>query len=143
MKFTMLSNILLAIRENGTYEPFSAEAWEYSGQMTLLGMVMVFAVLAILWLVLSIFKIFFAGKTQKAQKPQKTEAVKRAVEKAAAPAPAQTVATVNTRDEELIAVLTAAVAAYMSEESGTEVSVDGLRVVSFRRVSGGRSWNTK
>ena len=49
----MFGNILaftaLAIREDGTYTPFSADAWGYAGQMTLLGMLMVFAVLAILW----------------------------------------------------------------------------------------------
>ena len=42
-------------------------------------------------------------------------------------------------DAELVAIITAAVAAYMAEE-GTEYA-GGFRVVSFKRVRGGRTWN--
>ena len=136
----MLSNILtfgaLAIRENGTYTPFSADAWSYAGQMTLLGMGMVFAVLAILWVILALFKVIFAGPSPKAKKQKKTEPV---IEKPAEAPVAAPVA--QTNDAELVAIITAAVAAYMAEE-GTEYA-GGFRVVSFKRVRGGRTWNAK
>ena len=138
MNFATISNFALALRENGTYTPFSKEAWEYAGQMTLLGMLMVFSVLAVLWIVLSLFKVFFAEKKPKAKTPVVTETAPKAAEPAIKATPVT-----QTRDEELIAVITAAIAAYMSEERGEEVQASGLRVVSFRRVSGGRHWNTK
>lgn len=138
MNFTMLSNIALAVRESSTYVPFSKDAWVYAGQMTLLGMLMVFAVLAILWMVLSIFKLLFAGKAPKEKKAERTEIVRNTAEPIGTP-----IAVHASNDEALIAVITAAVAAYMSEESGREVLPSGLRVVSFRRASTGRSWNTK
>ena len=49
MNFNYLfTSFALNLRTDGTYEPFSAEAWKYAGQMTLLGIAMVFAVLAVL-----------------------------------------------------------------------------------------------
>ncbi|MBO5682509.1 MAG: OadG family protein [Clostridia bacterium] len=132
-----MSNVaLLAVRADGTYVPFSAAAWSEAGKMTFMGMLMVFSVLAILWGVLAIFKMVFAGKTPK------VKAVK------AAPTPVNVeekveAAVQNTSNDELIAVLTAAVAAYMAEENGGEASTEGFRVVSFRRVGGGRAWNSK
>ena len=135
----MLSNILtfgaLAIRENGTYTPFSADAWSYAGQMTLLGIGMVFAVLAILWVILALFKVIFAGPTPKAAKSKKKP--EPVIEKPAEAPVAAPVAEAN--DAELVAIITAAVAAYMAEE-GTEYA-GGFRVVSFKRVRGGRTWN--
>lgn len=130
----ILNNISLSVRSDGTYTPFSADAWGYAGQMTLLGIVMVFAVLAILWLVLTLFKVIFAERAPKVEKNEIVTEVKEvpAVE-------------TNARDEsELIAVITAAVAAYMSEEKGEAVDTNGFRVVSFRRTNAaGRSWNEK
>ena len=134
-------NAMLAARADGTYVPFSADAFKEAGQMTLMGMLMVFAVLAILWGVLAIFKLIFAGKTAKAATPKVKEA-----KPAPAPVkeqPSVSVAAQNASNDELIAVLTAAVAAYMAEENGGEVSTSGFRVVSFRRVGGGRTWNSK
>ena len=51
---------------------FSAARWAYAGKMTLIGMLMIFAVLASLWAVLAIFKVVFAGKTPKEAKPKKS-----------------------------------------------------------------------
>lgn len=136
-----LSNVVntftLSLRENGTYTPFSAEAWEYAGQMTLLGMLMVFSVLAILWGVLVIFKFIFAPRKKKiAQTDEKKEEISQAAvlteEIASEP-----------DDTELVAVITAAIAAYMSEESGREITADGFRVVSFYKANNRRSWNSK
>ena len=119
----------------------NAETLTMMWQTVVLGMGMVFAVLAILFLILSVFKLVFAGKTPKEPKPVKENPIKaKPVENvsAATPAPAPT----QSNDGELIAILTAAVAAYMAEE-GTEVPEGGFRVVSFTRVRGGRAWNSK
>ena len=136
-----LSNVVniftLSLRENGTYTPFSAEAWEYAGQMTLLGMLMVFSVLAILWGVLVLFKLVFSPRKKKVkQTEEKKEEISQAAvsteENASEP-----------DDTELVAVITAAIAAYMSEESGREITTDGFRVVSFHKANNRRSWNSK
>lgn len=116
---------------------FSGERWALAGQMTLLGMVMIFSVLALLWGVLIIFQKTM-GREQSAPK---TEEVK--VEK---PAPVVEEAPVVTSgdDEIIAAVIAAAVAAYMAEEGNTEAAYNGgFRVVSFRRVQGGKAWNSK
>ena len=136
----------LALSEDRTYAPFSGEAWLYALQMTLIGMGMIFAVLAILWGALAIFKLIFArnegekkvkatldSKAEKESKPVTVEAP------TAAPTP---VAAASSDDAELIAVLTAAIAAYEAEQ-GRCVSVGDFRVVSYRRANGGRSWNSK
>ena len=137
----MLSNFLtfsaLEIRADGTYTPFSADAWSYAAQMTLLGMGMVFTVLAVLWAVLMLFKVFFAGRKSKADKKAAPVAEKPA-EVLTAPA----VSAAQTGDDELVAIITAAVAAYMADE-GIEAPAGGFRVVSFKRVQGGRAWNSK
>ena len=119
---------------------FSSDNLVMAGQTVILGMGMVFAVLAILWLILSVFKFVFAGPAPKAPKTEKKAEAKPAP--AAAPAPAAPVAPVaEANDAELVAIITAAVAAYMAEE-GTEYT-GGFRVVSFKRVRGGRTWNAK
>ena len=132
-----LTTAALAIRADGTYTPFSADAWGYAGQMTLLGMLMVFAVLGILWGVLAIFKIAFAEKKPKANKsaPEKSELAPNTQEQS-------TPVVAQNNDAELIAVLTAAVAAYMADE-GAHAQDGSFRVVSFTRVRSGRAWNTK
>ena len=50
---------------------------------------------------------------------------------------------VQTDDGELVAVITAAIAAYRSSEEGlTGEAAGGFRVVSFKRAAGGRAWNS-
>ena len=117
---------------------FSPERWLYAGQMTLLGMVMIFAVLGILWAILALFKVFFAQGEKSKEKVVKSESAA----KPQAPVPAPVPVAEHT-DEELVAILTAAVAAYIESEGQTESYAGGFRVVSFRRVGGGRSWNAK
>ena len=116
---------------------FSPERLALAGQMTLLGMGMIFAVLATLWGVLAIFKLIFAKPEKKKAKPApaapKTEPVV---------VPEPVVAPAATDDAELIAVLTAAIAAYEAS-LGNEVAPGGFRVVSFRRANGGKAWNSK
>ena len=116
----------------------SAETVTLMWQTPLLGLGMVFAVLSCLWGVLAIFKLVFTGRTPKAPKEVKAPVAEKKPEtQAPAPAPVQSASD----DAQLVAVITAAVAAYMAEE-GTEYA-GGFRVVSFKRVSGGRSWNSK
>ena len=116
---------------------FSPERLALAGQMTLLGMGMIFAVLAILWGVLAIFKLIFAKPEKKKAKP--APAAPQA-EPVVVPEPV--VAPAATDDAELIAVLTAAIAAYEAS-LGNEVAPGGFRVVSFRRANGGKAWNSK
>ena len=118
-----------------------AETLTMMWQTVLLGMGMVFTVLAILWLILSIFKVVFAGKEPKQEKPVKVQKEEKKAEPPVQAAPQ--VATVATQsNDELIAVLTAAVAAYRAQE-GSEAYDGSFRVVSFTRIKGGRSWNSK
>ncbi len=138
----VVNNVLSASTEAADLGgAFSPERWAYAGQMTLLGMLMIFSVLAILWAILSLFKVFFARN--EAAPVEKVAKVKT-VEKAAEPVPkvASTPILAHT-DEELVAILTAAVAAYIESEGQSESYAGGFRVVSFRRVGGGRSWNAK
>lgn len=103
-------------------------------QTPLLGMGMIFAILAILWGILSVFKFIFA----------KPESKKKAapVPTAEPVAVAEPVVEEQTDDTELIAILTAAIAAYEAN-NGNEVAPGGFRVVSFRRTNGGKAWNSK
>ena len=116
---------------------FSPERLALAGQMTLLGMGMIFAVLSILWGVLAIFKLIFAKPEKKKAKP--APAAPKA-EPVVVPEPV--VAPAATDDAELIAVLTAAIAAYEASLDN-EVAPGGFRVVSFRRANGGKAWNSK
>ena len=114
---------------------FSPERWSYAGQMTLLGMVMVFAVLALLWLILAIF--------EKAMSKESVTSVEKPVSVPTPIVETPPVA-VSSDDEVIAAVIAAAVAAYMAGEGNTESAYSGgFRVVSFRRVQGGKAWNSK
>ena len=114
---------------------FSPERWALAGEMIVVGMGMIFAVLATLWGVLAIFKLIFAGKTPKEPKAAPAP-------KTVAPAPVvETVPVAEASDDALVAVITAAVAAYIAEEEPGAYA-NGFRVVSFRRT-GTRSWNAK
>lgn len=144
----MLNNELLrlgalAIVPDQKAVPFSGEAWLYALEMTLMGMGMIFAVLAILWGILAIFKLVFAGKSEKPKKEKTVKAEPSEVKTVeAAPAPAATPAPAAVGDAELIAVLTAAIAAYEAEQNPNAPALN-FRVVSYRRANGGRSWNAK
>ncbi len=150
MSFNVLQSFALAVRDNGTFAPFSGEAWQYAGEMTLLGIGMIFSVLGLLWAVLAIFKLVFAGKSPKVPKEPKAPKVreeKKATASVSAPESNDAISAVIAAsirayeadsNTELIAVLTAAVAAYRAEEGDQ----GGFRVVSFKRA-GGRSWNAR
>ena len=122
--------LLIAATEN-LGGAFSAERWAYAGRMTLLGMVMIFAVLGLLWAVLAIFKLAMAEKAPKAkeEKPLSSSAPIAEEESAVAD------------DGELVAVIAAAIVAYRASEGMDASDASAFRVVSFRRAANGRAWN--
>lgn len=119
---------------------FSPERWAYVGKMMLLGMTMIFAVLGLLWAVLTVFKLVMVGKTEKPKTPKSIPSKPVASPVASTP-PAVPSGTLS--EEELVAVLTAAVMAYRAEEGTSDAELGAFRVVSFRRATGGRAWNAK
>ena len=138
--FTVLSPKYMAPVESTEAEedlggPFSVARLIKAGLMLLQGMGMVFLVLAILWIVLILFKKLF----------YKDEAKKTKDAKDIAPVtvePTQPVAPAPTDDGQLIAVITAAVAAAIeSDEDLSNQFAGGFRVVSFKKKNGKTSWN--
>ncbi len=108
-----------------------------AGSVTLLGMVTIFTVLAILWGVIeALHRVLNRGG--KTDTPAAKPAMPAAKPAAEAKKPAQAVKATETArrdDGELVAVITAAVAAAMEEEGYT----GGFRVVSFRRTQNRKS----
>ncbi len=116
-----------------------AQTIEYIWQVPILGMLMVFAVLGLLWAVLSIFKIVFTGRTPKEKKPDKASSAGTAqIGNDELIAVLSAAVAAHQNNDEIIAVLTAAVAAYRASEGETSE----FRVVAFKR-GGSRSWNSK
>ena len=93
----------------------------FGSKMVLIGMGTVFAVLTLLWACLSLFKVFFHDLKNVAPKK---EIVKN--EETVADAPVETNAT---DDNEIVAVIAAAIAVAESEHADAK-----FRVVSFRRI---------
>lgn len=117
----MFDNIDISkpIVDFNNFEPSQlVDALGYGAFMLLVGMVTVFSVLVVLWLSLTAFKYFMHDlPAKKAAKP--TIATEAPVTVAASPASA---------DDEIVAVIAAAIAMAESESSDTK-----FRVVSFRR----------
>ena len=90
---------------------------EYGGQTLLLGMASVFAVLTIIMLTLLLFKLFFYDLP-----------AKKAEDAIVSEPEVSTPAVVASNDDEIIAVIAAAIATAESESNGAK-----FRVVSFRR----------
>ena len=94
----------------------------FGAKMLGIGMLAVFGVLCLLWGALTLFKIFFYDL------PAKKKTENEAPEAPAPAAPAVAAVPAANEDEELIAVLAAAIAMAESECIGAK-----FRVVSFRR----------
>lgn len=107
-----------------------SEAIGYGLQTALLGMLVIFAVLSVLLIVLTAFKFIFykQPKTEKKAAPVKVEAPAPAPVAAPAPAPAPA-EPAAADDAELVAVITAAIAAMM------DAPQTSFRVVSFKRTA--------
>ncbi len=107
-----------------------------AGLTSLLGMLIIFAVLAVLWGAIELFRMMmqsFSGKSESAPKKQAPPAVPAVTPApAAAPAPVQVYAQ---SDEEIVAAITSALAEYL----GTSQS--SFRVVSFKKVAPKAHWN--
>ena len=115
-----------------------AERMSYGFQVFVLGLGTVFSVLAILWLALVLFKVFAYDIPKK--RAQKKAAEIKVEEPVVTEEPAEVLPEAESEDDtQLIAVITAAIAAYTSE-SGSSLP---FRVVSFKRVSGANGWNSK
>ena len=89
--------------------------------VAVIGICTVFAVLAILWCVLELMRVVFTAKNKQAP--------------VAAPAPVPVAAAPQEDDSELIAVLTAAIAASLNQ------STYNLKIKSYRRVETAPVWN--
>ncbi|MBQ4067078.1 MAG: OadG family protein [Clostridia bacterium] len=103
--------------------------------VTVVGVLAVFSVLAVLWGTLALFKVFFYDIPEKKKKAALAEKQKNTPP---APEPvAEEPAVPVADDSELIAVITAAVAAYTAK-SGNALP---FRVVSYKRVRGAGGWS--
>ena len=102
-----------------------------------IGAVLAFAAIGLLWAVLSVFKKVFGGSSRSSGNEPSDPCQSAPVVSGG------TAYTAPANDAQLIAVLTAAVAAYMAEENGAAPDPNSFRVVSFKRVSSGRAWNSK
>lgn len=113
-------NFLLDISNVDVTKPIEnlGDKLMYGGQMILIGMLTVFAVLVVLWIALVLFKFFFhdlaSGKKKKEIKAES--------------APAPQVHAAN--DDEIIIAVIAAAIAMAESECGSNKS---FRVVSFKR----------
>ena len=117
---------------------FSPLRIEWAIKVTLQGMLMIFAVLALLWGVLAIFKVFLHDIPEKRAAKKKKLAAEA---QAAAPVQEEpAVPTAPTPDEgEIVAAITAAIAAVLEGEEYKDQFASGFRVVSFKRKGG--AWN--
>ena len=131
-----MTNIMLSAAPSMDF----AERMAYGLQVFVVGLGTVFAVLVILWLALVLFKVFSYDLPQKKANKLAEEAASK-VE--AAPIVEETPISVIEEpvsdDTQLIAVITAAIAAY-NAQSGNSLP---FRVVSFKRAGGANGWNGK
>ena len=119
------------------------ERLSYGAQVLVIGIATVFLSLTILWGVMALFKLFFYTI------PNKKKEAPKAVQPQRAPEPfddvpepeliplASDVPAAPAADTQLIAVITAAIAAYQ-DASGSALP---FRVVSYRRATGAGGWN--
>lgn len=110
------------------------EKFAQMGEITIMGILIVFLALIIIWASIEIMH-FFVTFFEKRKKSD--TAGKAASQPKEAPVPAPAPVAAETEDEELIAVITAAIAASL----GT--STYNLKIKSFRRVGASAPvWNT-
>jgi len=121
-----------------------AERVPYALQGMVTGMLMIFSVLILLAVLISLSKYVFAPAQAKKAEPktEKAEKAEKPAPKKSAPAPAPAVVS-KSSDDELVAVLTAAVAAMLESGEYRSEFASGFRVVSFNRVQGSGAWNNK
>ncbi len=133
MNTAIINNVLLATKPLG-------ERLGDGLQVFVIGIAAVFSVLAVLWGVLALFKIFFYDIPEK-KKTEKKLARDKAKNESDEIVPVVVGAESNesSDDEQLIAVITAAIAAYNAEAGKSALP---FRVVSYKRVKGAGGWNS-
>lgn len=99
------------------------------GTVTLLGILVVFVCLALIIVVILVMSWIMKDRKKKKPEPAFEQKIEKAIEKPLPPVPV-----VEVENLELVAVLTAAVAAYM------DASPSGLVVRSYKRVPGESAW---
>lgn len=109
----------------------------YGLQVTIVGLVVVFVGLIILIGCINLMQRCMAEFGKKKIGTPKTQPEAASAPAAAAPA----VPAAQANDGELMAVITAAVAAMLSEEKGAPVDESGFVVRAVRRVSNAPAWN--
>lgn len=97
------------------------EQFKFGLEILLLGISAVFAVLCVIWISLVIFRIVFHDMPQKKSNQPKADVI------TSSPAPITPIHT-SSNDEEIVAVIAAAIAAAESENNGIK-----FRVVSFKK----------
>ena len=117
---------LLNTLDPSVIDPSLANRLSAGAGVLLRGMATVFAVLSIIWLFLVLLRVFIYDlpKRRAVKAAQKAAEAVEITQDTPAPAPAPQ------EDAELIAVITAAIAAYTADEGGMS-----FRVVSFHRVN--------
>ena len=123
-----------------TYLCNIAENFTEAIEQTVLGMLMIFAVLAILWGCIELLRLILSAvqkkKSSKVSKEDANEAKnntfddERTAQKEETPAPQS-----GAGEGEIVAAITAALAEYLGRPEPT------FRVVSFKKVSGDAHWN--
>ena len=112
-------NNLLEVVKNQKIENIG-EIFSYGGKMLLLGMLTVFSVLIVIWVALILFKYFFHDIANRSQNTAKNVSI-----------PIQdTVRSADSNDDEIVAVITAAIATAEAETADLGIK---FRVVSFKR----------
>ena len=109
----------------------------YGLQVTIVGLVVVFVGLIILIGCINLMQRCMAEFEKKKIGTPKTQPEAASAPAAAAPA----VPAAQANDGELMAVITAAVAAMLSKEKGAPVDESGFVVRAVRRVSNAPAWN--
>ena len=104
------------------------EKLSIAGETTALGLVVVFACLVLLIVVVAILSVVLKERKKNAEKEPTIEKI---VEK-----PVPQPVTVQVQDDELLAVLTAAVAAAMEQEGGRTP----FEIRSYKRTVGEKAW---
>lgn len=100
------------------------------GVVTALGILVVFVCLALIILVVSVLSWILKDRSRKKPEPALEKKFEEEIHK-----PLPEIPVVEVEQNELIAVLTAALAAYLDEERPS-----GLVVRSYKRVPGGNAW---
>ena len=110
--------------DEGGYQTIG-DVFKNGGSYAIVGLLTVFSVLAIIWGVLELFHLISQGRTKKENAPVAPVVT---VAPANEPAPITSVPVSQSNNEEIVAVIAAAIAAAQNENP-----IGSFRVVSFKR----------